>query len=77
MTTPTYGLIFNETETAPYAVVAGDSSVIGLVLCQDDANTTAFPLGVPTLFNSSDPAFILSVVSGTPPKIGARLSRPA
>lgn len=71
MTTPTYGLIFNETETAPYAVVAGDSSVIGLVLCQDDASPTAFPLGVPTMFNSSDPNFIVSNVTGTPPKIGA------
>jgi phage tail sheath protein FI len=71
MTTPTYGMIFNETETAPYAVVSGDSSIIGLVLCQDDANALAFPLGVATMFNSSDPNYIVSNVAGTPPKIGA------
>ncbi len=67
MTAPTYGIIFNETTTAPNPVVVGDSSIVGLVLCQDDANTVAFPVGVPTLFNSTDPNFI----GGTTPKIGA------
>ncbi len=70
MTAPAYGLIFNETETAPYALVAGDLSTIGLVLCQDDADPTTFPVGKPVFFNSSDPTYI-SAVAPAIPKIGA------
>jgi hypothetical protein len=70
MTAPVYGLIFNETETAPYALVQADLSTIGLVLCQDDADATTFPLGQPVFFNSSDPAYI-TAASGSVPKIGA------
>lgn len=66
MTSPTYGIIFDEISTAPYPVIVGDSSVIGLFCALGDADATTFPVGAPTMFNSTDQAF----VGGTTPKIG-------
>lgn len=64
MTSPTYGVIFNETTTAPYAVAVGDMSVIGIVTTVDDAAASSFPLNTPVAFNSSDPAWLANIGTG-------------
>ncbi len=63
MTAPIYGLIFNETETAPYALVQGDLSTGAIVVPIDDAAPSTFPLNTPVLINSSDPTVLTN--SGT------------
>lgn len=64
MTAPTYGLIFNETETAPYALVQGDCSTAAIVVPVDDASTSNFPLDTPVLVNSSDPTILAAAGTG-------------
>jgi len=64
MTNPAYGFIINDLYSGPLPVVAGDFSVIGLLLPADDADPTTFPLNTPVAFNSSDPTVLAKVGTG-------------
>lgn len=63
MTSPTYGIIIQDVVTAPLPVQSGDFSVIGLLVCQDDANSAKFPLNTPVAFNSTDSTY--TALAGT------------
>jgi phage tail sheath protein FI len=56
MTSPTFGVIFNRTDTDPRPPQFSDLSVVGLVLPADDADADFLPLNEPVHFNSGDTA---------------------
>jgi uncharacterized protein len=64
MTAPAFGLIFNETTTAPYPLVLGDLSTGAIVVPIDDAAPGTFPLNTPVLVNTSDPAILTNAGTG-------------
>lgn len=54
MTSPFYGLIFNQSDDDVLPPVFSDMSVLGLVLPSDDADATMFPLNEPVDINTGD-----------------------
>ena len=64
MTSPTYGVIIQETSTGVLPVQSGDFSVIGILTTADDANASTFPLNTPVAFNSTDPAYLAAAGTG-------------
>lgn len=64
MTSPSFGLIFNDQDTDAPSPVMADLSIVGIVLPSDDANPTAFPLNQPVSVNSGDSAVLAAIGTG-------------
>ncbi len=64
MTTPTYGIVIQETLTGLLPVQPGDFSVIGILTTADDSQVATFPLNTPVAFNSTDPAYLSAAGTG-------------
>jgi phage tail sheath protein FI len=64
MTSPYYGVIFNQQDTDPLPPAFSDLSVLGIVLPSDDANAGMFPLNTPVDINTGDPTVLAAVGTG-------------
>ena len=64
MTTPDFGIIFNEIDTDPLPPYFTDLSVLGTALPSDDADPAVFPLGREVDINTGDPAVLAGAGTG-------------
>ncbi|RFB80394.1 hypothetical protein [Methylovirgula sp. 4M-Z18] len=64
MTTPRYGMVFNNVNNEPRPAQPSDLSIIGLVLPSDDAIAATYPLDTPIAFDSGDATALAALGTG-------------